>query len=200
VVFSGFGSRPSEIEENSRHVYSADVLAKLSAFAVDVFEHYTPTRIMSGMGLGWEQAIALAAVTTKIPFVAILPFKDQESVWPEKSQDFYRSLLSKATDVVHTSNGTFTGMKFVERDNWIIDHCDGVFTLFRNEPPAEQETSDDIIFIDVNVAKSQARKQRIIQYAEEKEKTIIDLWPNWNMWMQETEYDQYREMMLMLCE
>lgn len=52
MVFSGFGHKPDEIGG-----YSKDVLAKLIAFAVEVIPQYGATEIISGMSLGWEQAI-----------------------------------------------------------------------------------------------------------------------------------------------
>src|SRR5206468_1447587 len=55
--------------------------------------------VLTGLGLGAEQLAAEAAVAADVPFVAVLPFPDQESVWSEGLKHRYRELVERAADV-----------------------------------------------------------------------------------------------------
>jgi uncharacterized phage-like protein YoqJ len=90
MVLSGFGHRPNELGG-----YDNDTLAKLTCFAVETLEKLGATEIVSGMGLGFEQALALAAIELKLPLIAAVPFEGQQKVWTEKSQELYHSLCGK---------------------------------------------------------------------------------------------------------
>ena len=64
MIFTGFGHKPDELGG-----YSKDVLAKLIAFAVETIPQFGATKIISGLSLGWEQAMAMAAIELGLPLV-----------------------------------------------------------------------------------------------------------------------------------
>lgn len=55
-----------------------------------------PHHVITGMALGWDQAIAQAAIDLDIPFTAAVPFQGQEDRWPHDSQREYRRLIAEA--------------------------------------------------------------------------------------------------------
>src|ERR1043166_6500505 len=127
MVFSGFGHKPNEVGK-----YDIDTLANLACFAAETISQFNPTKLVTGMGLGWQQALALAALELDVPFIAALPFQGQEKVWPDKTQVLYRMLLEKASSVEVISSGVFSPMKYIECDKWIVNNSEGVFIFWKN--------------------------------------------------------------------
>ncbi len=60
---------------------------------------HAPDRIITGMSPGFEQALAQAALDLKIPYVAALRYRNQDSTWPASTRRRYESLLETAADV-----------------------------------------------------------------------------------------------------
>ena len=62
------------------------------------FKKLNPSEVISGMALGWDMALAQAAINLGIPFIAAVPFIGQENMWIKKTQEYYKELLSKHAD------------------------------------------------------------------------------------------------------
>ena len=96
--------------------------------------HYKNIHFISGMALGWDQAIAEAASLAGIPWTAAVPFKGQEGIWPHKSKVHYQYLLSQATNVVYLQEGAPTkeeASKYLnERNEWMVDNSDVLGALW----------------------------------------------------------------------
>lgn len=82
--------------------YTQKVKDRVTALAAAVLTHHKPTRVVTGMAIGWDQAIAEACVQLNIPFTAVVPFKGQELRWNEKDQQHYHQLLQHANQVLYT--------------------------------------------------------------------------------------------------
>jgi hypothetical protein len=117
-----------------------------------------PTRVISGMALGWDQAWAQAAVDLGIPFVAAVPFAGQEQAWPPLSQDAFARLLRAAAEVVIVSPGGFSGAAMQVRNEWMVDRCDLVAALWDGSPGGTANC---------------------VRYAERVGRPIVNLWPGW---------------------
>ena len=200
MIFSGFGHRPDELGG-----YSKDTLAKLIAFAVETIPQFGPTKIISGMTLGWEQALAMAAIELEIPLTIALPFQGQEKVWPDKAQAFYHSVLDRATEVKLVCPGGFDAKKFWERDQWTIEHCDALFVLWKNWENPGDEISD-ILEANPGIPDfSQATKppkntngimRRALEYAEDKDRHIYHLWPMWETFLVDVSFEDFRDSLM----
>lgn len=81
-----------------------------------------PSKAISGMALGVDQIAARACFDLSIPFIAAVPFKGQESKWPEKSQEYYRWLLSCADEVKIVSEGGYSAYKMQIRNQWMVNN------------------------------------------------------------------------------
>lgn len=84
--------------------------------------------IISGMALGVDQwALAWTMkVLGKFPtYIAAIPCKNQESQWPQNSQEMYNILLNLCDETILISNKTYkedpSCMK--RRNIWMVDHC-----------------------------------------------------------------------------
>jgi uncharacterized phage-like protein YoqJ len=195
MVVSGFGHRPDELGG-----YSKDVLAKLIAFAVETLPQFGPTKIISGMSLGWEQALAMAAIELDLPLIAALPFEGQEKVWPEKSQEFYRMLLKQATEVKVVSSGRYEALKFQDRDQWIIDNSEGLIVLWKNwetDGVVISELSESEFEILISKKRNTDHiLRRTLEYAAQKDRHIYQLWSLWEEWQGDYQFETFRESMM----
>lgn len=125
MKIAGTGHRPNKLGG-----YSSEVLMKLVSTAKDALIELQPTSVISGMALGWDTALALAALELKLPLVAAVPFHGQETAWPNISQIMYQDILKDASDVVYVCDKGYAPWKMQIRNEWMVDHCDVVLALW----------------------------------------------------------------------
>lgn len=103
----------------------------LGCFAVESLHRAGPELVITGMALGWDQAIAGACVMLDIPFIAAVPFKGQERPWPHDAKVRYDLLLERAREVVHVCDVlTPTARAMQIRNEWMVDRADSVLALW----------------------------------------------------------------------
>lgn len=124
-VICGTGHRPNKLGG-----YGNDVLNRLINLATSALDRWKPTQVISGMALGWDQALAIASIRLEIPVTAAVPFKGQESRWSEKSQKLYRRILERADEVVVVCEGGYSPDKMQRRNEWMVDRADQILTMF----------------------------------------------------------------------
>ncbi len=94
-VVAGTGHRPHGLGG-----YGGEAFRRLVVLARRALAEHRPDWVVSGMALGWDQALAEAALDLGLPLVAALPFEGQAARWPEVSQQRYRRILARADRVV----------------------------------------------------------------------------------------------------
>lgn len=122
---AGTGHRPDKLGG-----YGKDVRIKLKRVATKSLELLQPTEVMSGMALGWDTALAEAALELGIPLTAAVPFKGQEGRWPQESKDRYFYLLSQASSVVEVCPPGYAAWKMSKRNEYMNNWADAVLALF----------------------------------------------------------------------
>lgn len=93
-----------------------------------------PVVAMSGMALGLDTWAAEACVELGIPFIAAVPFKGQESRWPRRSQDIYKTLLDKAQEVVVVSPGSYSARAMHRRNEYMVDWAHRLVAVWDGSP------------------------------------------------------------------
>jgi uncharacterized phage-like protein YoqJ len=89
-----------------------------------------PEKVITGMALGVDQWAAMIAYKLGIPFLAAIPFENQESKWPEKSQKTYRILRKLATEEAIVSEGSYSVDKMQTRNVWMVDNCNHLIAVW----------------------------------------------------------------------
>ncbi|HEX2064389.1 MAG TPA: hypothetical protein VHE80_08205, partial [Acidimicrobiales bacterium] len=97
--------------------------------------------VLTGLGLGAEQLGAEAARAAGVPYVAVLPFPHQETVWPAASRRRFESLLARAqAQVVLQAKVPDTkqaaGGALARRDAWLARHGHEAVVVWDEEDPA----------------------------------------------------------------
>ena len=125
LCIAGTGHRPNKLGG-----YGKDVQQRLYTLALQQLQALGATEVISGMALGWDQAVAQAATRLALPWKAYVPFEGQELQWPALSQAAYHSLLRDATEVVVCSEGGYSGKAMQERNERMVDDCDLLLALW----------------------------------------------------------------------
>lgn len=114
--------------------YDLKTRRALGALAVDHLASLQPDSVISGMAIGWDQAVAAAAIRLNIPLVAAVPFDGQESMWPQEVRDRYIRLLKSASRVVIVSDRGAPNFNVVRamqhRNEWMVDRADEMAALW----------------------------------------------------------------------
>lgn len=85
-----------------------------------------PDKCITGMALGWDQWAAQACVDLQIPFIAAIPFVDQEKIWPQSSKDTYNKLLNLAAEKIIVCEGGYAAWKMQKRNEFMVDNADEI--------------------------------------------------------------------------
>lgn len=123
MVVCGTGHRPDKLGG-----YTDEVLERAIAVAEESIVGYDT--VISGMALGWDTALAIAAVNKGIPFIAAVPFLGYEARWPADSQNIFNNLLDLASKVVIVCDGDYGVWKLQKRNEWMVDNSDVVLALW----------------------------------------------------------------------
>lgn len=153
MIIAGTGHRPDKLGG-----YSEDNYKILVSIGEKYLKMLMPTKVISGMALGWDQALAQAAINLKIPLVAAIPFSTQDKVWSDNSKKYYRELLCKATEIINVSDTDDYKLEYMQQRNvWMVDNCDILLAMFNG---------------------TQGGTENCLKYAETRNKKIINLYPD----------------------
>lgn len=114
MIIAGTGHRPDKLGG-----YSVEARTRLETFAEIIVRELNPHTVISGMALGWDQALAWAAVRTGVHIVAAIPFEGQERLWTDDQKKNYRHLRSLA-DVHVLLPGGYAPSKMQHRNEWMV--------------------------------------------------------------------------------
>lgn len=98
-----------------------------------VLKNLNPDKAISGMALGVDQWAAFVCVKLGIPFVAAVPFLEQERMWPEESKRIYNRLLDKAKEVIIVSEGGYAPAKMQIRNEFMVNACDTLIAVYNGD-------------------------------------------------------------------
>jgi len=120
-VLSGTGHRPQKLnnEFDLEGPYSNFINQQMK----EHFELLKPSKIISGMALGFDQLLALFAIERGIPVLAAVPCDNQEKLWPKRSQDRYQQILSNRLVTTYVvCPGPYNPGTMQVRNEWMCDH------------------------------------------------------------------------------
>ena len=134
LVLGVTGHRPHKLAPKPQ-CYSKAFRVDLTRFALERLTDIQPEQVISGMALGWDQAVAVAAIKLGIPLVAAVPFQSQASRWPAHSQRRYHQILARAVHVEILSQGGYSPQAMQVRNEWIVNHSHHLLALCNPAKP-----------------------------------------------------------------
>lgn len=96
IVAAGTGHRPQDIPG-----FSALGFPALVETAKAAIQQSGATAVVAGGAIGWDQALAQAALELHLPLVLALPFPGQENRWRPDDQARYAAQLTQASAAVY---------------------------------------------------------------------------------------------------
>lgn len=161
MILAATGHRPEKLGG-----YAERTRWRLIMLAVDYISDANPDRIICGMALGWDQAVAEAAVECGIPFVAAVPFRGQEHKWPLARQRHYDRLLS-AAETVEVISPYADSTPYQHRNEWMVDRASKIVALWDG---------------------SWGGTFNCVRYAEKRRVPVDNLWSRWDSDLREMLY------------
>lgn len=125
MIIAATGHRPDKLGG-----YGYKTEQKLLSLALVYLEEQRPEKVITGMALGWDTAVAMAAYCLNIPFIAAVPFAGQELRWEPNHQKRYHEILANACEVVTVSQGGYSSLAMEIRNRWMVDRADKVMALW----------------------------------------------------------------------
>lgn len=156
MIICGTGHRPDKLGG-----YGDEVASRLVSVA-EVWlggDKENWDGVISGGALGWDQALAWAALSLKIPLTMAMPFPGFWSRWPKKSQNELELLASAADRVVYVCDEGYAPWKMQVRNEWMVDNSDMVLALWNG---------------------TDGGTANCVRYAQKKNKPITNLWETYN--------------------
>jgi uncharacterized phage-like protein YoqJ len=132
------GHRPPELGGYDDNPVAADVRRRLTDVLRAKRELHDDLVVLTGLGLGAEQLGAEAAADVGVPYVAVLPYPEPDSVWPETSRRHYRALLDAARARVELQHNPpaskqAAGGAMARRDAWLARQADEAIAVWDGE-------------------------------------------------------------------
>lgn len=120
------GHRPNKLGG-----YGEEAQRLLKQFAKTQIEKLQPTDVLTGMALGWDQACAQACIELGIRFVACIPCRSQEQLWPKQSQEIYVYFLRHDLCTVYrVSEEEYRAELMQRRNEYMVNNCDKLLALW----------------------------------------------------------------------
>lgn len=151
--------------------YSDEARDRLRAYARNVLSPFAPLgfqscqhKVISGMALGWDMAIAGAAVDLRIPLIAAVPFVGHHSKWVNDSDKMEYLKLSNAAERIEVvSPGGYSADKMQVRNEWMVNNCSKLGALWDG---------------------SEGGTFNCVKYAERIGKPIVHFWNHYQRYME----------------
>lgn len=153
MIITGIAHPPARL-------YERQILPSLELvyLAVRALNRYGATEVITSLSLGWEQALAKAALELDIPFTVAVPFRGRNYDWNYDVDRLYNELLADA-DHIYCVSDEYTDHAMMLDHHWRIDRSDAVLALWDYEFQGETFT--------------------VIDYALKSRKSVFNLWKDW---------------------
>lgn len=162
TIIAGTGHRPNKLEGMGHFE-----VKRFASMYLSVKLPQRPQGIISGMAVGWDLALAHAALDFGIPVMAAIPFDGHDEFWPQVFRDILRSLLarvSKTVVVCDRRNWELTpAYKYQKRNEWMVDNADTVLALWNGDPKGGTANT--------------------VRYADKVHKPVVNCWDEFEGWV-----------------
>lgn len=125
----GTGHRPSRLGLGFDGA-SASFLKKFVVNQLEYIQFPLDGILISGGALGWDMAIAEAAVEMGLRLWLALPFEGFGSNWNKTQQQSFSLLKSKSEKIIIVCDGEFSNNKYFYRDVFMVECCNEILANF----------------------------------------------------------------------
>jgi ribonuclease HI/uncharacterized phage-like protein YoqJ len=135
------GHKPPELGGYGDNPVADGVRAKLAELLAAKARLHPDLVVLTGLGLGAEQLAAEAAAEAGVPYVAVLPYPEPDSMWPAESRRRYEDLVGKAQGTVvlqakAPATKQLAGAALRRRDAWLAREAAEAIAVWDGSEPA----------------------------------------------------------------
>lgn len=106
-------------------------ITNLTAFAKKILIETKPATVISGLALGWDSAVADAAIELDIPLIGAVPFAGQPARWRDEDKALYAKRLAACHNVVIVCPGNeYHARKMKKRNRWMVRNSQALIALW----------------------------------------------------------------------
>lgn len=125
ITIAGTGHRPNKLGG-----YGDEVYGRLVDLATAALRQHDVGHVIAGGALGWDQALAEAAINLGLDLTLALPFEGFEAKWPAESKQRLTRHIQAAAEVVLVEPPGYAAWKMQSRNRWMVDRCDLLLALW----------------------------------------------------------------------
>ena len=151
------GVQPPQLGGYDPNPTADEVRRKLSEILIAKAALEPDLVVLTGLRLGAETLAAEAAAEAEVPYVAVLPYPDPESRWPDAAQRRFHELVAEASVVVRLekkvpSDNKAAGQALDRRNGWLRKVATEAIVVWDHDEPRvakvvaalEQAMPDDV--------------------------------------------------------
>jgi uncharacterized phage-like protein YoqJ len=153
MILAVTGHRPQKLGG-----FSSEAIQRVKRFARLQLERLRPCRVLTGMALGWDLAIAAACYDLSIPFTACIPCDGQESRWNPGQRQEYWIAMRRAAAIVNAPGGEYAAWKMQKRNEYMVDNCEVLLALYDG---------------------STGGTANCVKYAGKVRREVVNCWEDW---------------------
>lgn len=130
TIIAGTGHRPSKLGG-----YERLTEVRCIRLAMDYLKEFRKTTeikaVISGMALGWDQALAEAALLLQIPLLCYVPCRNMGRQWTTKSKERWERIMNRSSAVFSATKDDYMGPYCMQKRNeMMVDDCDMLLSLW----------------------------------------------------------------------
>lgn len=136
MIVAFTGHRPDKFIKNKWDTYDtcgSSVKTEIRKILQKLQQCYPNIEVISGMALGVDMWAAIETLSLKIPLIAAIPFKGQESVWNDRHKNQYNAILEVAKEVIIVTPGGYEVWKMQKRNQYMVDRCDLLIAIWNGD-------------------------------------------------------------------
>lgn len=157
------GHRQQKLGGHSEALYRR--LVGFARLELQRFENdLRPTRVLTGMAGGWDQAVAQACRDVGIPYEAAIPFDSYGEMWPAHAKARYSELCESAEKVHVVCGPRYAPWKMQARNEWLV---------------AEVERADDTGRLLALWSGASGGTANCVEFAERRSVIVDNCWDRW---------------------
>lgn len=112
------------------HSFPKSTYAAIYDKTKGIFQDIKPSKVITGFAIGFDLLVADLCLELAIPYIAAIPFNNQEAYWSVYDRKHYNDLLAKADKIEVVNRGGFASWKYQTRNVWIVDNSDRMLVCF----------------------------------------------------------------------
>lgn len=154
MIYAGTGHRPHKLGG-----YDVNVRNRTVALAESWLSDSDAHVVISGMALGWDTGLAIAALRLGIDVWAYVPCDSFQARWPLESRRRFDKILSRVKRIEFVHDGPYPGPHCLQdRNEMMADDCEKFIALWDGSPGGTANC---------------------LEYASQIGRKWLNLWPVW---------------------